>query len=151
LRDTVQRIGGKQLLFILIYGCGFFLFCAANQFGYVQFNTGVRHIVPVTPFLFLAVAMVIIQMPKMLAVLFSAISLYWSWCLAMYRDVEFGLGVLEPLIRITFEGFQLPWLSTLNRMGYFQNQPTVLPIFLICGAVIWVIWAINSPFKRVVY
>jgi hypothetical protein len=148
-RDTVQRIGGKQILFILIYGCGFFLFCAANQFGYVQFNTGVRHIVPVTPFLFLVVAMVIIQMPKVLAVLFSIISLYWSWCLAMYRDVEFGLGILEPLIRITFEGFQLPWLSTLKRMGYFQNQPTVLPIFLLCGAVIWGIWAIKSPFNRV--
>jgi len=69
----------------------------------------------------------------------------------MYRDVEFGLGIPEALIHITFEGFQLPWLSTLNRMGYFQNQPTILPIFLICGAMIWGIWAIKSPFKRVGY
>ena len=148
-RNIVERIGGKQLLFILIYVCGFFLFCASNQFGYVQFNTGVRHIVPVTPFLFLIVAVVIIQMPKVPAVLFSVISLYWSWCLVMYRDVEFGLGIPESFIHITFGGFQLPWLSTLNRMGYFQNQPTVLPIFLICGAVIWVIWAIKDPFRRV--
>jgi len=76
LRDIVQRIGSNQLMFILVYGCGFFLFCSANQFGYVQFNTGVRHIVPVTPFLFLIVAMIIIRMPKVLMVLFSIISLY---------------------------------------------------------------------------
>ncbi len=148
-RHVRQRIGGNQLLFILIYGCGFFLFCAANQFGYVQFNTGVRHVVPVTPFFFLIVAMVIIRMPKIPAVLFSIISLYWSWCLAMYRDVEFGLGVMEPLIRITLGGFQLPWLSTLKRMDYFQDRPLVLPVFLVCGIAIWGIWAVKSPFKRV--
>jgi hypothetical protein len=143
LRDIIQRIGGNQLMFILVYGCGFFLFCSANQFGYVQFNTGVRHIVPVTPFLFLIVAMIIIRMPKVLAVIFSAVSLYWSWCLAMYRDVEFGLGIPEALIHITFNGFQLPWLTTLQRLGYIRGPIPLMIVLSLSTVVILFIWRIR--------
>jgi hypothetical protein len=147
-RKKNRFIGSLELHFIIIFVIAFFLFCAANQYGRIQFNTGVRHILPVTPFLFLLVANVFIKIPKIVAVLIAIISTYWSWCLAMYRDVEFGLGILESLIHITFEGFQLPWLNTLSRMGYVQKQPTVLPVFLVCGTLIGGIWIIKNPFKR---
>jgi hypothetical protein len=59
----------------------------------------------------------------------------------MYRDVELGLGVLEPVKRITLEGFRLPWLTTLENLGYVARDASPLPLFLLCGAVIWLLWS----------
>ena len=50
--------------------------------------------------------------------------------MAMYRDVELGLGIPESLINITFEGFRLPWMQTLQQMG-LVGEITAVPIFLI--------------------
>ncbi len=111
-----------ELYFALAFSLLFFLFCAANQYGRMQFNSGVRHVVPVTPFLFLLAAGALIRMPTIMANMIGILATYWSWCLAMYRDVEHGLGVLESVIHVTFDGFRFPWLTTLKNMGYFSRQ-----------------------------
>lgn len=143
-----QRILGlPELYFVLVFSLLFFLFCAANQYGRMQFNSGVRHAVPVTPFLFLIVAGVLIRMPAIMATLIGILTTYWSWCLAMYRDVEHGLGVLEPVVRVTFEGFRFPWLTTLKNMGYFPDHTSAAPLLLLVGTVLWVLW--NVPTSKV--
>jgi hypothetical protein len=69
---------------------------------------------------------------------------YWSWCLAMYRDVEQGWGVFESLIHITLEGVRLPWLMTLERMGYIQNAPLwSIGLLAVSGALVWGLWKIQ--------
>lgn len=133
----------REMIFVIAFVSLFFVFCAANQYGRMQFNTGVRHIVPVVPFLFLLVANVILKMPRVIAVLTGVLATYWSWCLVMYRDVEQGLGVFESLKHVTFEGFRLPWLTTLERMGFVQNA-SVIPLFLICGLIIWMLWSVGA-------
>lgn len=138
----------RELWLIAIYTLAFFLFCAANQYGRMQFNTGVRHIVPVVPFLFLLVANVLLRMPKVLAALVGILTLYWSWCLAMYRDVEQGFGVFESLKHITLEGFQLPWLTTLERMGYLGRDASAIPLLGLCGAIIWAIWSVGASNQK---
>jgi hypothetical protein len=66
----------------------------------------------------------------------------------MYRDVELGLGVVESLIHITLEGFRLPWLTTLERMGYLTNPASAVPLLLLCGATLWVLWHTRTRFDR---
>jgi hypothetical protein len=61
----------------------------------------------------------------------------------MYRDVEQGLGILEAVKSVTLGGFQLPWLMTLERMGYVKDA-SVLPIFLVAAVLIWIIWNVNG-------
>jgi hypothetical protein len=139
-----RLLNSLELWSILLYTFGFFLFCSANQFGRLQFNSGVRYLVPVVPFLFLVAAGVLLRMPKLWAVLFSIGATYWSWCLAMYRDVEQGLGIFDSLIHITFEGLRLPWLMTLERMGYFQGGVSVLPLLLLAGVFLWAIWRVGD-------
>jgi hypothetical protein len=94
----------------------FVLFCSANQYGRMQFNTGVRHVVPVTPFVFLLAAIVFVRLPTVFAAVVGVTATYWSWCLCMYRDVERGSGVLQSIKHITRHGPELPWLTTLQRM-----------------------------------
>ena len=67
--------------------------------------------------------------------LIAVISVTESWCLAMYRDVERGFGVLDPILHVFLGGFQLPALTTLFRMGgqygdFFQHRSfSVAPVY----------------------
>lgn len=142
-RRSSRLLGTRELAFVLTFTVLFFLFCAANQYGRMQFNTGVRHIVPVVPFLFLLVANVLLRLPYFAAALIGVLGTYWSWCLAMYRDVEQGFGVFESLRHITLEGFRLPWLTTLERMGYVTSQ-SAIPLLVLCGVIIWLMWNVGS-------
>lgn len=143
LRKRTSLLERPELFFVIAFVALFFVFCAANQYGRMQFNTGVRHIVPVVPFVFLLAASVLVRMPAVLAAIAGAGSTYWMWCLVMYRDVEQGLGIIEAVKHVTFEGFQLPWLMTLERMGYVKDA-SAIPILLITGVLIWIIWNVNG-------
>jgi len=143
LKKDGRLLEKRELLFVVVFILSFFVFCAANQYGRMQFNTGVRHIVPVVPFLFLLTANVLLKMPRIIAVLIGLLATYWSWCLVMYRDVEQGLGVFESIKHITLEGFRLPWLTTLERMGFVQT-PSAIPLFLVCGVLLWALWSVGA-------
>ena len=143
LRKKNRLLERRELIFAVGYTLSFFVFCAANQYGRMQFNTGVRHIVPVMPFIFLLTANVLLKLPRLWTVLVGIFATYWSWALVMYRDVEQGLGVFESIKHVTLEGFRLPWLMTLERMGYVQNA-SVVPLFLLCAVMIWALWNIGA-------
>ncbi|MEZ5428810.1 MAG: hypothetical protein R2747_21375 [Pyrinomonadaceae bacterium] len=142
-RKKTALLERRELFFVVAFVGLFFVFCSANQYGRMQFNTGVRHIVPVIPFLFLPVANVLLRLPKMAAVMLGLAATYWSWCLVMYRDVEQGFGIFESIRHITLEGFRLPWLTTLEKMGFVQNA-SAIPLFLVCGVMIWALWRVGS-------
>ena len=143
LRRSSRLMEYRETFFVVLFTVMFFIFCSANQYGRMQFNTGVRHILPVVPFLFILAANVLLRLPKLFAVPFAIAATYWSWCLAMYRDVEQGSGILEAVKHITLEGFQLPWLTTLERMG-IVGHASVIPLFLLCSILLWLIWSLGA-------
>jgi len=140
LSRNKRLVGNLETWCIVAFTIGFFLFSSANQYGRLQFNTGVRYMVPVVPFLFLLVAGVLLRLPKVLSVVFAVVGTYWSWCLAMYRDVELGAGVFESVKRITLHGLQLPWLTTLERIGYVSPNTSALPLLLIAALMVSAVW-----------
>lgn len=153
-RRSVGRIVGPlELCTIAAFCAAFFLFCAANQYGRMQFNSGVRHIVPVTPFLFLIAAGALLRMPRLVAIFVSVLTMYWSWCLAMYRDVEQGAGVIDSILVITTSGPVFPWLRTVHNLGYVQETGIValgvLGITALVLAVVWfpALWSFRLPRK----
>jgi hypothetical protein len=139
LRESIRLVGRVEAGTIAVFVICLFLFCSANEYGRLQFNSGVRYIVPAVPFLFLLGAGVLLRLPTVVAALIGIGGVYWSWCLAMYRDVEQGWGVLESLIHITTGGPRLPWLMTLERMGYGAGQ-VMLPLLLVCAIIVWWLW-----------
>ena len=139
-RKEWRIVEKRETLFILFFSLLFFVFTSANQFARMQFNSGIRHVVPVTPFLFLIVAGVFIKLPRWFQISFGAITLYWSWCLAMYRDVEQGSGIFEALTHITLGGPQLPWLMTLHRLGMAPSWLSAWIFLFLAGILLWGIW-----------
>ncbi len=144
----VRIIGRKEIILVLILTLGMFLFTAANQFSRMQFNSGIRHVVPVVPFLFFIVAGVLLAMPRWLSVPVSVLSLGWSWCLAMYRDVEQGRGVVELVLFVLRQGVVLPWMTTLDHL---HLKPVWLSAWWVIGlalVLIALIWVIRFPDSR---
>jgi len=138
-----RLVGRHEAVCIAVF-CGLFLlFCSANQYGRMQFNTGVRHVVPVVPFLYVIVAGVVQRLPAALAVLIGVGTTYWSWCLAMYRDVEIGSGVIDSIAVVSRSGPQFPWLTTLERLGYVRGGTLEIPVLLVTLLVIGAVWLLR--------
>lgn len=117
-----------------------FAFCSANQYGWMQFNTGVRHVVPAVPFLFLLAAGTFLRLSRRVAMIVGLAAVYWSWCLSMFRDVEQGLGVLEAVKAVSLEGPRLPWVTTLRGLGYVDGQGLTWIALLLVAVAIALIW-----------
>jgi hypothetical protein len=142
-----RLVGWRETVFILALTTGFLLFTAANQYSRMQFNTGIRHIVPVTPFLFLIAAGTWMHIPRWLQWFSGVFSMFWMWCLAMVRDVEQGLGIPEAVIAVVQKGPSLPWLRTLELMGYVRVGYAV-PV--LASSMIWIaiIWLVRDCRKK---
>jgi hypothetical protein len=141
--------GSREAWLIVLLSLALFLFASANEYGRLQFNSGVRYVVPAAPFLFLLVASVLLKMPSSLALVLGIATTYWSWCLAMYRDVEQGLGILEPVLHVTLEGVRLPWLVTLERLGYVSaSGPLSVLALALGGIVVLAVWWLPIPSQR---
>lgn len=147
LQKSTRLLETREIIFVVSLTVMFFLFCAANQYGRMQFNTGVRHVVPVVPFVFLLTANVLLRMPRIIAIVIGLLATYWSWCLAMYRDVEQGSGIFESVKHITLKGVRLPWLATLEKMG-FISEGYALPLMCVAALFIYLIWSVGPKGHR---
>jgi hypothetical protein len=139
-----------EMIAVFAFSAGLWLFCGGIGYTLVQFNTGIRYLAPLFPFLFLLVAICIKRLPLSIAYGISVLAFAQAWAMAMYRDVERGLGVLEPMLHVFIGGFQLPALSVLERMGgpygeYARGGGSPLPLFLAAAALIYGIWALPGP------
>ncbi len=126
-------------LFVLV----FLLFCAANWYSLMQFNSGFRYLLPVVPFLFLAASDHLARMPKRWLVALAVASFAHMGVLCMYREVSdtekelldraAELGVAQTEVpgywtalltetavprswrELLHQGPQLPWLTVMRQ------------------------------------
>jgi hypothetical protein len=148
LRRTRRFIPGRELVVLSLLPLGLLLFCGGISYTRLQFNNGMRYLAPTLPFLFVLVAVVLVKMlPRRLAYVFAIIAVAQAWSMAMSRDVERGLGVLDPVLHIFIGGFQIPLLTVLSRMSsgqygdYAFPGVSPLPIFAVVAALIFVVWS----------
>ena len=121
----------------------FLLFCAANWYSLMQFNTGFRYLLPVVPFLFLASSDHLVRMsgPWLRGITVASIAHQVVLCMARevndteknLRDLAQRLGIGQTQVegywsalltetpvpmayrRLLAEGLQLPWLTVLRQ------------------------------------
>lgn len=139
------EVAVAYLLFV-----GFWVFFSGSNYTRLQYNTGIRYMAATFPFLFLPSAVVLVWLPSLGAYLLSLLTLLVNVSLAMVREVERALGVLDPVVRTLAGGFMLPVLHTLSLMQEFAplvgRQLSPLPLFVLASAILYGIWAI--PWRR---
>lgn len=146
----VQRGGrgpipGLELLTLGAIVLGTWLFFGGSNYVRLQFNTGIRYLACLFPFLFVPAAVVLARLRPANAWAWILLGLTISWPLAMYRRVQYDIGVLDPVLRTFTAGFTLPVLRTLSETtgqygDYFTRGVSPLPLFAFAAAVIWAIW-----------
>ena len=145
-RRLKTPIPTREFLMIVLAPIGLWLFCGGISYVRLQYNNGFRYLSPALPFLFIAVALVLAKIPRRAAYLLSVLAIAQAWSMAMYRDVERGLGVLEPILHVFLGGLQLPILTVLSRMSgqygdYTAAGVSPIPIFLLVAALLFVLWS----------
>lgn len=149
LLGLIAPLWGKErgrIAGAIAIAAGLWLFASSVHYSKLQFNTGVRYLVPAIPFLFLPAVMVLSKLPASAVYLCGVLAVAQAWPMAMYRDVERGLGVIEPLLHIYLGGFQLPLFTVLSRMKgtfgqYFEHGISPLPVLVLAGLLIYGIWS----------
>jgi hypothetical protein len=139
-----RRLPGLELYAMLGMFLLFWVFFSGVNYTRLQSNTGIRYLAPVFPFLFVPAAVVLARLPARVSGLIGVIAVAVSWCLAMHRDVERGLGVLDPVLHVFLGGFKLPLLTTLGRIQprpeFLGQGVSPLPLFALTAAVLYVLW-----------
>jgi hypothetical protein len=153
-RGNNRRLPRFELYFILSLFLAFWIFFSGSNYTRLQFNTGLRYMTPMLPFLFLPAVVVLMRLPGLLRNLIVLFSFVQAWAMAMYREVESSLGILEPIVRFFLGGFQLPVLRTISRMdaqfGYlFPNGISALPLLFLVSCLILLIWLPGTKIRQV--
>lgn len=139
--------GPERAELALIFGAfaALWLFNSANQFSYLQFNTGVRYMVPVVPLLFVALVPVLRHAPRVLVWALLLPTVLISWSVSMTRE-----DVPTALARVLLMGPELPWVTVLGKMSsgyapFLAAGVSPLVILLALSAVVWLIWKGGDP------
>lgn len=150
-RGPARAIPVLEALVLLGTPFVMWLFFGGNNYTRLQFNTGIRYLTPIFPFLFVPAALVLVRLRPLIAYAWVLLAMVVSWPLAMYREVEKPLGILDPIVRTFAAGFALPALSTLRETSgqygdFFANGVSPLPLFVGAAAIIYGLW--SPRFRR---
>ncbi len=136
---------------LMLLSVALWIFFSCVGYSRLQFNSGIRYFAPAFPLLFILAAIVLVRLPRVVAYFIVVIALTQSWCLAMYRDVERGFGVLDPMLNVFIGGFKLPVLMTLQNLGgqyggFSAQGVSPLPLFALTAAILFGIWSTRWNF-----
>jgi len=143
--DRGRLLPRREIWFMLALFAAFWLFCGSVNYGRLQYNTGIRYMTSMMPFLFVLSAVVLVRLPRGVTCTLVVVSVTLSWCLAMHRDVERGLGVLDPVLHVFIGGFELPVLTTLSRVRdgvseFVARGVSPLPLFALAASLLYGVW-----------
>jgi hypothetical protein len=123
----------RERRFVVAAVVALLLFCSVNQYARLQWNSGFRYLLPLVPFLVLALADHWVRMPAWARLTVGAITVVQSWVLTAFR---------EPAIRawelFWNEGPQLPWYRVLT-LTASQGNPWLgtwwIPTLLLAATI----------------
>jgi hypothetical protein len=142
VRRTPADPDPSQLRGILGVSLALYVFSSANQFANLQWNTGVRYLVPLVPILFLAALPVLRGMPAVPRLALVGASLVISLAVSMTRE-----SVSDGLALVFTTGPTLPVFIVLQKMasGYPALQFGALGPLVVLGGLSLVLFLLWRP------
>jgi hypothetical protein len=140
IRRNADGASRRELAWIFAAAAALYLFSSANQFANLQWNTGVRYMVPAVPLLFIAAVPVLRRLPRVLTWTLVALSAAISLAVSMTRE-----DVVSAFAIVAREGPTLPLLIVLRKMqsGYSAFRLpwfTIWVLYAVLGILVWLIW-----------
>jgi hypothetical protein len=141
-----ERPIAYELTVILGASAALYHFSSANQNALLQWNTGVRYLVPAVPLFFIALVPVLMRARPLVRFLLVAPTVVISWSVAMARE-----DVPTSLMHVLLGGFELPFLTVLRKTaaGYApflqDSGVSALPILTLLAVTLWLLWRGHWP------
>lgn len=134
-KELVPGLAWIMAAFVAVY-----VFSSANEYANLQFNTGVRYLVPAVPLLFIAAVPAMFRLPRPFVAGLVGITLVISVAVSMTRE-----NVLDALRIVFARGPVLPITLVLERMrsgypGLDFGHMAPIALFLLFGATLYLIW-----------
>ena len=107
----------RERRFLLVAWVALLLFASANQYSRLQFNSGFRYLIPLVPFLMLAIADHWVRLTWRTRAVLAAAAVVHSWVLTVYREPVWRSWQL-----LFDEGPQLPWYRVLSLTSSPDNH-----------------------------
>jgi Glycosyl transferase family 2 len=148
-RGSRRVLPGLEMTTLIGLFIGLWVFFSGSNYTRLQFNTGIRYLSPILPFLFIPAAIALLRLPRVAIYLVAILSFTESWCLAMHRDVESGSGLLNPILHVFIGGFELPALTTISNMSQYSDYlksgaVSPLPLFVLTTAFLFIVWKVRT-------
>jgi hypothetical protein len=137
---VAHRVPRRETWILLLYFGLFVLFCAANQYSWLQPLTGFRYLVPVVPGLALLAMQVAESLPRFVGAAIAAASLGQSLLMAAAHENSLPASVDSLLTRRLL----LPWMTRLNDAGVQIGSAVPWVTFGLLGLALVLIWAVPS-------
>lgn len=136
-RAMIRR---DELWLLLAASVALYLFCSAIAFARLQWNTGVRYLVPAVPLLFLATLPVLRGANKRLAWVLVTSSVVIGWVVSMTRE-----SVPAAFVRLARHGLELPWMTVLSKTAdaYLPQLPrsgVPTALYGLLALALWLTW-----------
>jgi hypothetical protein len=152
-RRSTLVLPTRELAALLLFPLLVLLFFSSVQYTRLQYIHGIRYVIPAVPFLLVATVVVLLALPRWIALTTGVFSITLGWGLAMGRLEEQHRSILEGLKAVYLGGLRLPALTTLGRMAQqylpeLGGTPSPIPLFLVTGALLWLVWKVEDPWRR---
>ncbi len=132
------RVPVRETRILFTYFALFVLFCAANQYSWLQPSTGFRYLVPIVPALALLAFQAAQALPRIVQWMIATLSCLQSVIIAAAHrnDVRLALSTLWR------RKFQLPWMIRLGDAGVPVNWEWPLVTFVLLALALAIIWLV---------
>jgi hypothetical protein len=137
-----HRVPRREMWILAVYVGLFVLFCAANQYSWLQWTTGFRYLAPAVPALAILAMQAGQALPRLARRVLAAAALAQSLIVAAAYQADIRTSV-SALIRNRFE---LPWMIRLGAAGVPVTGLWPLVLFLLLGLAVGLIWL--NPWRR---
>jgi hypothetical protein len=125
---------------LVITALVFMVFASMNQYSRLQFNSGFRYLVPLVPFMMLAIADNWRRFPGPMRWAVAVVALVHSWVLVVFRE-----PVARSWAMFLDEGVQLPWYRVLTLtanpdhpwIGAWWIPAVLLGTTLLFALIVW--------------
>ena len=136
------RIPQRETRILWTYFALFVLFCAANQYSWLQLSTGFRYLVPVVPILALLAMQAAQALPAVVRWGIATVSCVQSFIIAAaYRtDIRLAAGTLWK------RRFKLPWMIRLGYTGVPVTWAWPVITYISLVLVVAFVWLV--PWSR---
>jgi hypothetical protein len=144
VRRIKYRVPEREKRIILLFFLLFVLFCAANQYSWLQPLTGFRYLIPVVPGLALLAIETSQILPRRARWALAIASCAYNFLIVTAYQPDLRLAV--PALR--HRGFALPWMMRLRQVGIPLSGGWVLGGYLLLAVGIGAMWAVPIVRKR---